>query len=137
MSDEVATERAVALPSAELPPGASTTVKAFGTTVAVFNVEGQLFAVSGNCPHQGGPLRHGRVSGTLLPSYPHEYCYGREGRVLTCPWHGWEFDIETGRAVFDPSVRVKTYETRVEDGKIVLVRRRRRGQPVPAAHVAG
>jgi 3-phenylpropionate/trans-cinnamate dioxygenase ferredoxin subunit len=118
------TERAVALPLAELPPGTRTTVKAFGTTVAVFNVEGQVFAFSNHCPHHGGPLCHGRISGAVLPSQPYEYRYGREGRILTCPWHGWEFDIESGRTIFDPSVRVKIYEARIEKGEIVLTRRR-------------
>ena len=118
------TERTVALPLAELPPGTSTTVKAFGTTVAVFNVEGQVFALSNHCPHHGGPLCHGRISGAVLPSQPYEYRYGREGRVLTCPWHGWEFDIESGRTIFDPAVRVKIYEARIEKGEIVLTRRR-------------
>jgi nitrite reductase/ring-hydroxylating ferredoxin subunit len=47
--------------------------------------------------------------------------------VLTCPWHGWEFDIESGRTIFDPSVRVKVYEVRVEDDEIVLTRQSRRG----------
>jgi nitrite reductase (NADH) small subunit len=107
-----------------LPPGTSTTVKAFGTTVAVFNVEGQVFAFSNHCPHHGGPLCHGRISGAVLPSQPYEYRYGREGRILTCPWHGWEFDIESGRTIFDPSVRVKIYEARIEKGEIVLTRRR-------------
>ena len=116
------TERAVALPLAELPPGTSTTVKAFGTTVAVFNVEGQVFALSNHCPHHGGPLCHGRISGAVLPSQPYEYRYGREGRVLICPWHGWEFDIESGRTIFDPAVRVKIYEARIEEGEIVLTR---------------
>ena len=117
------TERAVALPLAELPPGTSTTVKAFGTTVAVFNVEGQVFALSNHCPHHGGPLCHGRISGAVLPSQPYEYRYGREGRVLICPWHGWEFDIESGRTIFDPAVRVKIFEARIEEGEIVLTRR--------------
>ena len=129
MSAGVTTERVVALPLAELPPDTSTTVKAFGTTVAIFNVGGQIFAVGNNCPHHGGPLRHGRISGTTLPSQPYEYRYGREGRVLVCPWHGWEFDIESGRTMFDPSMGVKTYEVRVEDGEIVLMRQRRHGNP--------
>ena len=126
VSAEATTERAVALPLSDLPPGASTAVEAFGTTVAVFNVEGRIFAVGNNCPHHGGPLCHGRVSGTHLPSRPHEYHYGREGRVLVCPWHGREFDIESGQALFDPSVRVKVYEARVEGRQIVLTRRRTR-----------
>jgi nitrite reductase (NADH) small subunit len=122
MSAGVITEREVALPVAELPPGTRTTVKAFGATVAIFNVEGQLFALSNHCPHHGGPLCHGRISGTALPSRPYEYRYGREGRVLTCPWHGWEFDIESGRTMFDPSVQVKVYEAHVEDDEIVVTR---------------
>jgi nitrite reductase (NADH) small subunit len=124
VSASVSTERAVALPLAELPPGTSTTVNAFHTTVAVFNVEGQVFALSNHCPHHGGPLCHGRISGAVLPSQPYEYRYGREGRVLTCPWHGWEFDIESGRTIFDPAVRVKTYEARIEEGEIMLTRQR-------------
>ncbi len=126
MSTSVTTERAVVLPLTELPPGESTTVKAFGTTVALFNIEGELFAVGNNCPHQGGPLCYGRVSGAHLHSRPHEYCYGREGRVLVCPWHGWEFDIESGQTMFDPSVRVKTYGVQVQDGEVVLTRQRRK-----------
>ncbi len=127
MSTGIVTEREVALPLADVPPGTSTTVRAFGTTVAIFNVEGELFAVSNHCPHHGGPLCHGRISGTALPSRPYEYRYGLEGRVLTCPWHGWEFDLESGRTIFDSSVRVKTYEAWVEDDKIVLMRQRRHG----------
>ena len=102
-------------------------VKAFGITVAVYNVGGRVFATNNNCPHYGGPLCHGRISGTALASPPHEYRYGREGRVLTCPWHGWEFDIESGQTLFYSSLRVKTYEAWVEDGQIVLTRRRRKG----------
>jgi nitrite reductase (NADH) small subunit len=123
---EATTEQAVALPLSDLPPGASAVVEAFGTMVAVFNVEGRIFAVGNNCPHHGGPLCRGRVSGTHVPSRPHEYRYGREGRVLVCPWHGWEFDIESGQTLFDPSVRVKVYQARVEESQIVLTRRRNR-----------
>ncbi len=123
---EAANEWAVALSLSDLPPGASAAVEAFGTTVAVFNVKGRIFAVGNNCPHHGAPLCRGRVSGTNLPSRPHEYHYGREGRILVCPWHGREFDIESGRGLFDASVRAKVYEARVEDGQIVLTRRRTR-----------
>jgi nitrite reductase (NADH) small subunit len=118
-------EREVALPLADVPPGTSVAVKAFGTTVAIFNVEGKLFAVGNYCPHHGGPLCHGHVSGANLPSQPYEYRYGREGRVLTCPWHGWQFDLESGRTTFDSSSRVKVYEVHVESGVIMLTRQRR------------
>ena len=123
---EAANEWVVALSLSDLPPGASAAVEAFGTTVAVFNVGGRIFAVGNNCPHHGGPLCRGRVSGTHLPSRPYEYHYGREERILVCPWHGREFDIESGRALFDAAVRMKVYEARVEDGQVLLTRRRTR-----------
>ena len=97
MSAGVTAERELALPLAEVPPGANTNVKVFGTTVAVFNVgAGRLFAVGNNCPHHGGSLCHGRVSGIHVPFRPHAYRYGREERGLACPWRGWEFDIQSG-----------------------------------------
>ena len=107
----------------ELPPGSAAAVEAFGTTVAVFNVAGDLFALDNRCLHHGGPLCRGRISGTLLPSEPYEYRYGREGRILTCPWHGWQYDLETGEALHDPLVRVPLYEVRVVKGEIVLEER--------------
>ena len=120
MRAEAAGRPVVALPLAELPPGTSRAVEGFGTTIALFNVAGELFALDNHCPHHGGPLCRGRISGTLLPSAPYEYRYGREGRVLTCPWHGWQFDLETGQALFDPLVRVPRYEARVEGDDIFL-----------------
>ena len=58
----------------------------------------------------------------MLPSQPLDYQYGLEGRVLRCPWHGWEFDLETGEKLFDPGcrARVKTYPVAVEDGVVVV-----------------
>ena len=48
-------------------------------------------------------------------SHPDEYLYGREGEILRCPWHGWEFDITNGKSIFNPhKYRVKTYEVTVE-----------------------
>jgi nitrite reductase (NADH) small subunit len=63
----------------------------------------------------------GKVSGTTLPSGVYEFRYGLQGRILRCPWHGWEYDITTGQSVFDPEVRVVTYPVIVEDGKISVV----------------
>jgi nitrite reductase/ring-hydroxylating ferredoxin subunit len=117
------TGRVAVLAAAELPPGARAKVEAFGTEVAVFNVDGELFAVANACPHHGGPLCHGRISGTRLPAGQYEHRWGRENRVLVCPWHGWEFDLETGRALFDPAVGVRTFDVEVEDGRVVLARR--------------
>jgi nitrite reductase/ring-hydroxylating ferredoxin subunit len=51
---------------------------------------------------------------------PYDYEYTLDGRVLACPWHQWEFDLKTGRALFDPSVRARTYPVVVEDGNIYI-----------------
>ena len=118
-----ASERAAVLRAELLPEGGRACVEAFGTTIALFNVGGRLYAVNNSCPHHGGPLCHGTVSGTRLPSRPQEHRWGLEGRVLTCPWHGWQFDLASGRTLFDPNVAVPTYDVAVEDTEIVLYER--------------
>ena len=115
-------QRMAVMRAADLPPGGRARIEAFGTEVAVFNLDGELFAVANACPHHGGPLCHGRISGARLPSDPYEHRWGRENRVLTCPWHGWEFDLESGQALFDERVRVRTFDVRIEDGQVVLYR---------------
>lgn len=91
-----------------------------GKSIAVFNVDGRHYAMRSVCPHQGGPLCAGTVGGTMLPSEPHRYIYGKEGRVVRCPWHGWEFDLESGRALSDPRLRVRMYPVAVDDGGLVV-----------------
>ena len=105
----------------ELPPGACRIVEVGGRSIGVLNVDGRYHALRNVCPHQGAPLCEGTVSGTMVPSAPHEYVYGLEGRVLRCPWHKFEFDLETGRALHDPERwRVKVYPVAVEDGLVVV-----------------
>lgn len=102
---------------AELPPGSRKLVTAAGRPIVVFNVAGELFAVSNRCPHAGGELRHGRLTGLTLSSGPGDYCYARKGEILRCPWHGWEFDLRTGKSFCDPStVKVRSYQVTVEPG---------------------
>lgn len=104
-------------PVSELPVGARKIVEIGGRTIGVFNVHGTYYALRNACPHQLAPLCKGHVTGTTLPSKPGEYNWDRDGEILRCPWHGWEFDITTGRSVFNPhKLRVKTYEVTVERG---------------------
>lgn len=108
-------------PAAELPPGTSRIVTLERRSIGVFNVDGHLYALRNVCPHQGGPLCRGSVGGTMVPSAPHTYEYGLEGRVIRCPWHGWEFDLATGRSPFGAlEERVRTYDVTVEDGHVVV-----------------
>src|ERR687885_2638730 len=99
----------------EVPPGQRKIVEVAGLSIGVFNVKGQFYALKNVCPHQGAPLCLGSLKGTALPSAPGEYVWAREGEILRCPWHGWEFDVTTGRSIFNPHrTRVKTYEVTVE-----------------------
>ena len=100
---------------AEIPSGQRKIVEVNGISIGVFNVKGTYYALRNRCPHQGAPLCQGSIKGTTLPSPPGEYIWAREGEILRCPWHGWEFDILTGRSIFNPhKVHVKSYEVSVE-----------------------
>jgi 3-phenylpropionate/trans-cinnamate dioxygenase ferredoxin subunit len=104
-------------PVAEIPPGQRKIIEVGGVSIGVFNVNGTFYALRNRCPHQGAPLCQGSLKGTTLPSAPGEYLWAREGEILRCPWHGWEFDVTTGRSVFNPHrVRVRAYEVTVESG---------------------
>jgi len=84
-----------------------------GRSIGVFNVGREFFALRNVCPHQGGPLCQGVLSGFVVPGPPGEYRYLRRGEILRCPWHGWEFDIRTGQSYFDPA-RTRVYAYPVE-----------------------
>jgi len=88
--------------AAECPPGTSIERVAAGRMVAIANVDGRLHAIDGLCPHQGGPLGTGTLCGT----------------TLTCPWHGWPFDVTTGRHAISATVRQAVHEARERDGTI-------------------
>ena len=86
----------------ELAPGDRKLVEVAGRSIGVFNVKGKIIAVLNVCPHALAPVCLGRVGGTTLPSAPGEFRWGREGEILACPLHGWEFDLVTGQGVADP-----------------------------------
>ncbi len=99
----------------DLPPGARKIVEIAGRSIGVFNVNGSYHALRNSCPHQSAPLCLGAIKGMTMPSKPGEYIWGREGEILRCPWHGWEFDLTTGRSIFNPhKMRVCTYEVTIE-----------------------
>lgn len=105
----------------EIPKGAFKIVQIEQRSIGVYNVKGDYFAVHNYCPHQGAELCKGPVCGTTLESKVYEYVYGREQEILRCPWHGWEFDIKTGKSLFSDKVRTRTYPVVVENGQIGIV----------------
>ena len=89
----------------EIPPGSSKVVQVNEHVVAIFNLEGTLYAIDNTCPHQGGPLGEG---------------YLEDSGAVSCPWHAWNFDVRTGVSPIDPDVRVRTFPLKVVDGEIIL-----------------
>jgi 3-phenylpropionate/trans-cinnamate dioxygenase ferredoxin subunit len=86
----------------ELPPGTRKRCMIDGRAVLVLNIKGELFALSDTCPHRGASLSGGILTGLVVADAPGEYHYARQGEILRCPWHAWEFDVRTGRSHCDP-----------------------------------
>jgi 3-phenylpropionate/trans-cinnamate dioxygenase ferredoxin subunit len=92
-----------------------------GRGVVVFNVKDEFYALSDTCPHKGGSLSEGRITGLVESSEPGKYCHSRAGEIVRCPWHQWEFDIKTGRSWCDPRrLRLMKYDVAVEPGAALV-----------------
>lgn len=88
----------------ELADGQAKEVEHDGRVYALFNIRGVISVVDGICPHQGGPIADGPVS----------------GNCVTCPWHGWQFDVTTGVTPVSKKMKLPVFEVRIEDN-VVLV----------------
>lgn len=90
--------------TAECPPGTGRELVAEGRIIALFNVDGTFYALDGICPHQGGPLGKGALRGS----------------VVTCPWHGWQFDVRDGQHQASAALRHPTFPVRIEGDDILV-----------------
>lgn len=90
----------------DVKAGTGMTAEVNGQAIALFNVEGTYYAIDNTCVHRGGPLGEGELTDD----------------TVTCPWHGWEYNVKNGKCSTNPSACVKTYEVKVEgsDVKILL-----------------
>lgn len=86
----------------DVPPGKGKAVIVGAKKIALFNVDGKFYAIDNTCLHRGGPLGEGPLSGT----------------TVTCPWHGWQYDVTTGASTANPSVKVAAYPVRVEGQEV-------------------
>jgi nitrite reductase/ring-hydroxylating ferredoxin subunit len=104
----------------EIPPGGRKLVTIRGRQIAVFNLGGEFFGLFNRCPHQGGPMCEGILTGLIESTQPGEYRYSRKDEIIRCPWHGWEFDIRTGQSFCEPAkVKLRSYPVEVAEGQIV------------------
>ncbi len=100
----------------EIPPGTNKVVNIGGREICVFNVAGDFFALLNRCPHEGAKLSRGLVVGLPESETPGCYKLSRPGEILRCPWHGWEFDLRTGKSHCDPErMFTRRYKTSVEN----------------------
>ena len=88
----------------DLKPGENKVVDVNGNEVGLFNVDGEFFAISNTCPHRGGPLGEGML----------------EGSVVTCPHHGWQFDVKSGQNARMPGPNVPCYKVKVEGNDVFV-----------------
>ncbi len=107
--------------TADIVPGTPLLVSVDGHEFGVFNVGDTFVAWRNVCPHHAAPVCRGTVAGTNLPSAVHEYRPGRDGEILQCPWHGWEFDLLTGEHLAAGSrARLRRYPVEVIDEQVYV-----------------
>jgi nitrite reductase/ring-hydroxylating ferredoxin subunit len=105
----------------DLPPGTRRLVTVRGRPIVIFNVNGEMLGLLNRCPHQGGSLCHGVVTGLVEGKRAGDFHLSRVGEIIRCPWHGWEFDIRTGQSYCDPeTIRTRTYDVSIEAGTGVV-----------------
>ncbi len=75
-----------------------------GRSIAVWNINGAFHAYENVCPHRGGPVGEGDV----------------EGNVVTCPWHGWTYDITTGISLVRPNAKLRRYDVKLEGDDLLV-----------------
>ena len=90
--------------TSSVPEGSGTVLELEGKTIALFQVNGKFYAIDNTCKHRGGPLGEG----------------GLDGNVVTCPWHGFQFDVTTGNCATNPAIAQTCYNVKVE-GENVLI----------------
>jgi nitrite reductase (NADH) small subunit len=88
----------------EIPAGTIREFQLNGTTVAIANVDGKLYAINNVCLHRGGPLGEGELN----------------GKIVTCPWHGWTYDVTTGKTTMNPAVGVNCYPIEIKGNDVFV-----------------
>ena len=99
--------------------GQGTVIEIAGRSVGIYNVNGNFFAVLNYCPHEGAPVCLGKVRGTTLPVRRVCFQWGREGEILACPWHGWEFDLLSGECLTDRR-KLHRFPVQVDEGTVYV-----------------
>jgi nitrite reductase/ring-hydroxylating ferredoxin subunit len=107
---------------ADFPAGKCTIVEIDGREFGIVQLKnGEYRAVRNLCPHKGAPVCKGFISGTMVPGAVGELIYDRDGEILVCPWHGYEFDLDTGKVIYqETSDKLLMYPVEVRNGEVVV-----------------
>lgn len=110
--------------SDELSDGDRLIIEIEGKELAIFNINGEYHAYVNWCPHQAGPICEGDMTGTVEERFDRETLQSetewiREGEILRCPWHGWQFDVTSGECL-SRSVRLVSYPVVEKDGELIV-----------------
>ena len=103
--------------------GERRTVEIDGTPVTVFNLSGRYVAYVDRCLHQGGPVcsrgtLHPFLTAEIEPSGDVREYFAEGARVIACPWHGWEYDLDTGEALWNRARRLRPAKVEVDGGEV-------------------
>ncbi|WP_246989716.1 Rieske (2Fe-2S) protein [Halorientalis marina] len=109
----------------ELDEGDRIVTEIEGREIGVFRLDGEFYAYVNWCAHQSGPPCEGKLTGTTESKFNREeleetLSYCREGEILNCPWHGWEYDIKSGECLSRDGVGLPSFPVREEEGDIIV-----------------
>lgn len=104
----------------DLAPGERAAITVDGREIVVFNVDGEYRAYLNQCAHQAGPVCDGPLVDTVLPNDDGDPEPALDGYVLTCPWHGWEYDVRTGETIANVTQRLVAVDVAVEDRQVCV-----------------
>ncbi|MBI4313581.1 MAG: non-heme iron oxygenase ferredoxin subunit [Candidatus Omnitrophica bacterium] len=90
--------------TSDIPAGEGRSFEVEGKMIAVFNVNDTFYAIDNVCPHRGGPLGEGYL----------------ENKTVTCPWHGWQFDVTCGKSTVNPAAAVASLPVKMEGSEIFV-----------------
>ncbi len=94
--------------------------------IGVFRVNGAFYAYENNCVHQGGPICQGKILNKVEEVLGADKTskglkFSDDDVHIICPWHGYEYNIKTGRHPGDKNVRLKAYDVKVKNGEVYVV----------------
>jgi nitrite reductase (NADH) small subunit len=106
---------------ADFPEGKFTILDVEGREIGVAPVDGRWYAARNVCPHHGAPVCAGKIGGTMMPSEPGELVFDLAGKIVRCPWHRWEFSLDSGRVLFtDEPGRLRMYKVVIEGDQVFI-----------------